>query len=238
MHAGLMFSLTPPADETGTLKISFINIANGQRVVLRDSQYVNPFNETYMINKLRYYVSNTQVTGAEQLAEEDPYHLINAAEDHNSFELKLKPGKYQELQFLLGVDSIRNCSGAQTGGLDPTKDMFWTWNSGYVMFKLEGTSPNSTADLQRIEHHIGGYKAENNVATPIRLNFEEFGGVVVTSGKLTEVVIQMDLDKYWRDKTEIRISENPVWMTTGGFALQIARNFAALFSVKTVSLPE
>ena len=50
-------------------------------------------------------------------------------------------GNYNSLSFLLGVDSMHNVSGAQTGALDPANDMFWTWNSGYVMAKMEGASP-------------------------------------------------------------------------------------------------
>jgi hypothetical protein len=34
------------------------------------------------------------------------------------------------IKFLLGVDSLKNVSGIQTGALDPAKGMFWTWNTG------------------------------------------------------------------------------------------------------------
>jgi hypothetical protein len=47
------------------------------------------------------------------------------------------------IRFLLGVDSARNVSGIQTGALDPARGMFWTWNSGYVMAKIEGSSPSA-----------------------------------------------------------------------------------------------
>ncbi|MEP6628627.1 MAG: MbnP family protein, partial [Ginsengibacter sp.] len=147
-------------NKTGTLKVTFVNTANGKVITLRDSVYKNAFGEEYSINKLKYYISNFSVPGSGIAFEMDPYHLINASEEsNNSFEISLSPGKYKSISFLLGVDSARNCSGAQSGALDPTNDMFWTWNSGYVMFKLEGTSAASKADLQRIEHHIGGYKA-------------------------------------------------------------------------------
>ncbi|MBP9099456.1 MAG: hypothetical protein KBF74_11620, partial [Ferruginibacter sp.] len=47
-----------PGAANGTLKIRFINTANGKPVVLRDSVYSNVFREQYQINKLKYYISN------------------------------------------------------------------------------------------------------------------------------------------------------------------------------------
>ncbi|MBS1734667.1 MAG: hypothetical protein JST02_15340, partial [Bacteroidetes bacterium] len=134
--------------ETGKLSITFINTANGKPVVLRDSAYSNYFGEQYTISKLKYYISNLVFSGNGKDQEADTYFLVNAANESNAFDITLPAGNYSSIQFLLGVDSIRNCSGAQTGALDPMNDMFWTWNSGYVMFKLEGSSTASTADLQ------------------------------------------------------------------------------------------
>src|SRR4051812_20393983 len=75
--------------KTGTLKITFINTANGKIISLDDSLYINAFQEQYTISKLKYYISNTNVGAAKQLQEIDPYHLINAREENNSFELVL-----------------------------------------------------------------------------------------------------------------------------------------------------
>ncbi|MEO7524018.1 MAG: MbnP family protein [Ferruginibacter sp.] len=227
-----VFSFRNASVKTGTLKITFVNTANGKQIVLRDSMYNNAFGEQYNISKLKYYISNVFIPISGQLPESDAYHLINAAEENNSFEIKLNTGDYKSIQFLLGVDSARNCSGAQTGALDPMNDMFWTWNTGYVMFKLEGTSAASTADLNRIEQHIGGYKAANNVATLIQLNFPQ--GLSIKENAVTELSIEMNLDRYWKGNTEIKISETPMWMTMGGMALKIALNFSGLFSVMNI----
>jgi hypothetical protein len=218
----------------GTLKIIFTNTANGKNVVLRDSSYNNFFGEQYNINKLKYYISNLKFKGTAEVKEHkrDIYYLVNAAADENAFEVELQPGTYDHLKFLLGVDSIRNCSGAQSGALDPVNDMFWTWNSGYVMFKLEGVSPASTADLQRIEHHIGGYKGTNNVATEISLDLKS---LEIKPGAVTELVIEANLDNYWHSTADIKISELPICVITGDLAKKIASNFNKLFSVKSIS---
>lgn len=229
-----MRSFKNVADRNGILKISFVNTANGKILFLRDSIYINPFGEQYSVSKLKYYISNCFIPGSDQQPENDPYHLMNAADSNNSFELSLKPGDYKNIQFLLGVDSARNCSGAQTGALDPMNDMFWTWNSGYVMFKLEGTSSSSKADLQRIEHHIGGFKGANNVATKINLDLRGTQSLLIKENQTTELVIKMDLDHYWKAGSEIKISEIPVCMTPGPLSKKIAANFNALFSVMSI----
>lgn len=200
--------------------------------------YSNYFGEQYRINKLKYYISNIILSGEQDVKNPDNYYLVNAASEDNIIELSIPPGNYKNLSFLLGVDSLRNCSGAQTGALDPMNDMFWTWNSGYVMFKLEGNSPASTADLQRIEHHIGGYKGANNVATKINFNLSNDKPIEIKSNNSTEIIIETNLDNYWHGKTDLKISEVPLCMIAGDLAIKIASNFQNLFSVKDIrSIP-
>jgi hypothetical protein len=224
------------SSQTGTLKIIFINTANGKPVVLRDSLYSNYFGEQYSVSKLKYYISNITMTANNSSKNMGGYYLMNAASEDNSFEFPLQPGNYSDLGFLLGVDSLRNCSGAQTGALDPMNDMFWTWNTGYVMFKIEGTSPASTSDLQRIEHHVGGYKGANNVATKINFNFTGPALLEIKANSTTEMIIETNLDNYWHGNSSIKISELPVCTTTGELARKIASNFKTLFSVKNTRI--
>jgi len=216
------------AQQTGKLMVSFNQEANGREIVVRDSTYSNPFGETYTIKKLKYYTGqwnfNNRII--------DLYTLINAASEENHVEFDLPPGKYREFSFLLGVDSASNCSGAQEGALDPMNDMFWTWNSGYIMFKLEGNSQESTADLNRIEWHIGGYKGPLNATRRITFN-EPFE---IIAGKTTQMEIVLNLDKVWDGKNKIKISEDPMCMTMGALAQKIADNFQGMFSIKTISL--
>ena len=67
-------------------------------------------------------------------SESESYHLVDQSQPGSlswSFEAEENP--FTTLHFLLGVASARIVSGAQTGALDTLKDMFWTWNSGYIM---------------------------------------------------------------------------------------------------------
>lgn len=57
----------------------------------------------------------------------------------------------------MGIDSLTNVSGALGGDLDPTKGMYWTWQSGYINFKLEGKSQYCNTRNNEFQFHLGGY---------------------------------------------------------------------------------
>ena len=216
----------------GKLTIHFINTANGKHIILNDYTYTNAFGERYSISKLKYYVSDLTLSGNKDDKGNDNCFLIDASSPQNDIELAIPAGNYNTLFFLLGVDSMKNCSGAQTGALDALNGMFWTWNSGYVVFKLEGSSTASTADLNRIEQHIGGYRNGNNVSTKIGLSFHE---IKVSANTNLLITVEVDLDKYWKGNNDTRISDIPVCTSPGAAAKKIAANFQGLFSIKNIS---
>ena len=129
-----------------SITLRFQYIANDKPLVLADSTYTNAFGEQYTITKLKFYISNPRFIVKEKNNKEASVFLIDAAGD-DSISFKAPAGEYSKLMFSIGVDSALNSSGAQAGALDPLNGMFWTWNSGYVYFKMEGYSTSSTADL-------------------------------------------------------------------------------------------
>jgi hypothetical protein len=213
------------------LNITFENTANHKRIVLPDSVYVNSFAETYAITKLKYYISNINLVPITKKLPYKNIFLIDAAAEEE-IALKILPGKYSAINFMLGIDSSYNNSGAQEGALDPLNGMFWTWNTGYIYFKLEGTSTASTADLNRIQHHIGGYEGVNKTDRQIQLDFT--APLVILEGDQKEMVINVNVDKYWKGQNHISISSNAIIMTTGELAKKSADNFPGMFSIKNV----
>ena len=237
--AGLVFILSsgaPPEKKikTGTLKLIFKHTVNGASLVLLDSLYTNVFGETYRVSKFKYYISNTNVKNAAgRQKERSGYHLVDATSNASlSFDFAVKAGKYDTLFFLLGVDSARNCSGAQAGALDPMNDMFWTWNSGYVMAKLEGASTSSSSINQRMEYHIGGYKNSDNVIQQISLGTHD--PILILTGKTTEVIIETDLSKWWQAGNPVSIKETPICTTPGNLAKKIAVNYRNMFTIQSI----
>lgn len=219
-----------PAMLGAQVTLQFNNMANGKELVLQDSAYHNAFGEDYQLSRLRYYISNLQLKGAKAAASKNVF-LVDAAAPEPVV-LPLKPGVYTSLQFTLGVDSALNCSGAQAGALDPMKGMFWTWNTGYIYFKMEGYAAASTADLQRIEYHIGGYRSPFIAARNISLPLRE--PLVVKAGVQYQIDINVNLDRFWQGPTNLHIATQAMVMEPGKQAMQLADNIAGMFTLQAV----
>ncbi|MFN8250749.1 MAG: MbnP family protein [Ferruginibacter sp.] len=227
-----------PAGSTGSLKITFTNVVKGNPVGLGSTMHTNPFGETYTITKLKYYISNIRALfpGMTNAAEKESYHLVDQNNSASlSFSFPLQVNSYNVLEFLLGVDSLRNVSGAQTGALDPLNDMFWTWNSGYIMAKMEAISPQSNQVNNKVEYHIGGFSGANSSLKYITLPMPGLSVINIREGKTTEVVIEADIDKWWQQPADIKITDIPVCNTPGALAKKIADNYSDMFTIKSVT---
>ncbi len=115
------------------------------------------------ITQLRMYVTQVEGwnNGKQVWKEENSYHLLDWGAGKTGFEVEGEQGKWNELRFSIGVDSLTNVSGAFGGDLDPTSGMYWTWQSGYINFKLEGRATHCPGRKQRFQYHLGGYAAPN-----------------------------------------------------------------------------
>ena len=201
-----------------------------------DSSYINPFGEVYTIKKFRYYITNVRLnTSQSSFKESNSFHLIDEKNPSSlHFNFATKKQNYESVSFLLGVDSLYNVSGAQTGALDPANDMFWTWNSGYVMAKLEGNSSSSSLPNNLFEYHIGGFKGINNVLKTITLNFSKEQALKFAEDKSVEIIINANINKWWKNINEIKISTVPAITSPGTLAKKISDNYSAMFSISNV----
>ncbi|RSK33870.1 MbnP family protein [Hymenobacter metallilatus] len=149
----------------GTLDIELDHVVGTTPLTLTTGTYTTPLGQQFTVSTFNYYLSNIRLKKADgtEYAEPESYHLVKESDaTTKAFTLKDVPaGDYTSLSFTIGVDSARNVSGAQTGALDPSNGMFWTWNSGYIYTKLEGSSPQAGGNKQLL-FHIGGFKKPNN----------------------------------------------------------------------------
>ena len=211
------------------VSLIFHHKAGNEELVLGNT-YTTPLGEKITVQKFRYYVSNISVTDTKGIQTILPvdYFLVDEADSFSKIiNLSLPFADIRSIQFLLGVDSIRNVSGVQTGSLDPMKGMFWTWNSGYIMAKLEGTSEASAIGGHYYTYHIGGFKGESNTLKTISLSLPE------TKETIQEIHITADINTWFKNKTELKISETPVCHMPGPLARKIADNYSSMFSINT-----
>ena len=217
------------------VKLRFINNVKGSKIVFNDSTYINSFGEKYIITKLRYYVTNVSLrNGQNNVEEKNSYHLIDESKPASQvINVPTPAGDYTSLEFLLGVDSLHNVSGAQTDDLDPANDMFWTWNTGYVMAKMEGNSPDSKLVNNKFEFHIGGFSGPYNVDKTVQLDFPE-KVLHVLGGKTYEINIDANIDAWWQHPHDIKISEHAIITSPGKLAKDISDNYADMFHIDKI----
>lgn len=157
------------AESTGEFNIDFSYVwgMNMSEFNLNDTLIHPMTGDTMLFNKFMYYVSNIKLTkdDGSVWAETESYHLVDL-NNPSSLSLNISGipvGNYTNMELTFGVDSTRNVSGAQTGALDVTNGMFWSWNTGYIMLKAEGISPNAVDGT--FAYHLGGFTGDNSVVT-------------------------------------------------------------------------
>ncbi len=224
-----------PTPLQGTVKINFKNVVKGSPLVLNTASYTNQNNQTYTVSKFKYYISNVFVTNIDKSSgNSEGYYLIDQADAlTQSFSFNAAVEQYSHLNFTIGVDSLRNVSGAQTGALDPLNDMFWTWSTGYIMAKLEGNSPASTQLNNKIEYHIGGFSGANNTVKKIAITLPISAQLLnVRANRTSEIFIEADMDKWFANNVSFAIE--PIVTSPGALAKKVADNYQNMFTVTQV----
>ena len=207
------------------LRITLAAYADEQPLI-KQGIYTNASGERYNINLFRFYVSNIVLKGANgtpDYVQPESYHLVNLT-SASTFSLTLPnvpDGVYSAVEWMLGVDSARNVSGVQTGALDPANGMFWTWNSGYVQFQLEGSMPDRTLDFL---YHIGGFKGQFNPLHTQTIVFPQLYYRV--QNKPAIVWLKCDVNEVFVNPLKWSIYAKPQVTTEDGDSKMLANNYA------------
>lgn len=228
------------------LSIEFDNIVGGQNLYLNTGNYTNAAGESYNITLLQYYISNIKLSKADGttyvVPQDSSYFLIKEGdEDFSEALVNVPEGDYTSLTFTVGVDSLRSASdiSKRTGVLDPTSamsgDMYWDWNSGYIFFKMEGTSDAAPVDgsgQHKFRYHIGGFGGYdaptiNNIKT-VTLDLSARGIAQVRKERTANIHLMVDIDKVLSGITTVSIAANPTVMF-GDYSVHIANNYAQMF---------
>lgn len=174
--------------------LRFEPVVGREHVHLEDTLLQSNRSEKYVIGQLKWYISGIELFENDSLvyAEANSFHLLDLAET-NSLDRLLQnapAGEYNRLRFRLGIDSTTNVSGAMGGDLDPMLGMYWTWQSGYINFKLEGTGTDSSGKTTSFQFHLGGYQQPFNSLRTIDLSVtpQAIHHIRMDLGKLFETI--------------------------------------------------
>ena len=200
----------------------------GEKKWTPEATYTNASGEAFSIDKCLFYLSNfaVQSSSGKWFPIRDSYFLANIL-DSSSLQIRLPipSSDIVNIRFLLGVDSIKNVSGIQSGVLDPARGMFWTWNTGYVMAKMEGSSPVSPMPGKKFTYHVGGFAGEQNVTKLIQLAINK------KSIEQHRILLSADLLSWFNGATPLSIAAHPICHVPGMLANQIANNYQFQFRV-------
>jgi hypothetical protein len=161
--------------QTGKLNFKVNYSFDGQPIVFNSRKYINAANDTFTIAEIRHYFTNVTLVKANgDRVNLQNYHLMdaNVANSRSITIDNVPPGNYVGMTILLGVDSMKNHSGLQEGALDPAWSMFWTWNTGYIFYRINGAVNNGKSysfDIGGDEHapyielDLSSYKVKSKV---------------------------------------------------------------------------
>ncbi len=179
-------------------------------------------NDSIQLTKLKFYLTNFRLLATVPLLPNEDKNLLIDGFQKNKFKLNFTvPKNIKDMLLVcdLGVDKKHNTSGANSGDLDPVNGMFWSWQSGYINFKIEGVSPSCKTRKNKFQFHIGGYQRPNQ--TKRSLSFK------LGNGEVHNLVISVELSKFF-DALELGTVNQLT--TAGAKASQMANRIQKIFS--------
>jgi len=149
-----------------------LNLSN-KSYEIGDKFYSTNYKDSIKVEIVKFYVSNLLFFYNGEIIDslKKKHILIDFSDESSSNKITFdKPNtEFNQITFQLGIDSSTNVSGALGEDLDPTKGMYWTWQSGYINFKLEGTSKVCPSRNNFFQFHLGGYQHPFQTIQNIRL---------------------------------------------------------------------
>jgi hypothetical protein len=220
---------TQPTAQTGMFKLELEHTFNNASFNL-NTPYTNMAGEEITFTKLNYYVSNVKLKKSDgsEWAEPESYHLVEFEEAITTLISisNVPAATYTGISFMIGVDSTRNVSGAQSGALDAANGMFWSWNNGYIFVKAEGTSPASSNG--NFSYHLGGFRESNATNAIQNLDFN-FGSssMDIQPNAAPQIHMQVAVDALFGDSSgQLSVASSNMVHMPGMMAKAIATRFA------------
>lgn len=226
-----------PSTFSPAVNMEFDNVVGSKKLGLDSVWYQNANGDSFTVHHYKYYISNIGFTSQDGTVWYQPesYYLIDESKPSSRFFTieKIPVGHYTKLVFMIGVDSKRNTSGAQTGALDPANAMFWDWNSGYIMAKLEGNSPVVANSSKSFAFHIGGFSGQYATQRIVTLSLPE-ELVVDSTSSISTIILKSDVAEWFKTPQTIKLNSFNIIAAAGADAAMMADNYADMFSVDQI----
>jgi hypothetical protein len=191
----------------------------------KDTWFITNNKDSIKLKKIKFYLTNFNVldTDNKNISIVNSNFLIDAfITETLTINLPNSSNKeITEISFNIGVEEQMNTDGALAGDLDPTKGMYWSWQSGYINFKIEGVSPSCKTRKNKFMFHIGGYEAP--FKTTRKVSFK------IDSKNKNNIILQLNLDSFFNS---IDLKTTNQIMIPGEKAKDLADKLPKLFTVE------
>lgn len=206
-----------------TVALHFVPVFDGAPLELNTKYPCVTEQNLVTITKFKCYVSHFSFYKNKQVVFSDTTeaYLLDS-EAPNSLQRKIKlPTKteFDEISFFFGIDGKTNEQGISGGDLDPSNGMYWTWQTGYINMKLEGSCATIPTADHGFQFHLGGFIPPDVSFQPIRLE-------TTTS---SEILIAIELNEFIK---KIKLAEIHGIMSPGELATRLSENAATMFQIK------
>lgn len=231
-------SSTSQVEETNftAIKMNMNHVFGDSDVIVDESIHVNSSGNRIKFAKLHYLLTGFELikTDGESIKLDSVSAYINLGDDLTSFVIEDIPtGKYSELRFILGVDSITNHQNPNTfpakSPLNPIiNNLYWDWVDGFIFCSVEGYHYGEQNNLLgAFAYHIG--KDENIMNIQIDKEFS------IEEGKELDLIF--DLSAYFESPHLINITENsPITHSNKdvdfGLSSKLSENLLNAFQIK------
>ena len=203
--------------------LHFVHTLNGNPVA-KGKILKTPQGTEYELSHWKYYITSPSFTHSYNA---NNVFLIDAF-GNDSLVIHLPNGKYKDLSFYIGVDSLYNVSGAQDGALDPLNGMFWTWNTGYINYKFEGFTGR-----KKFEYHLGGFSGSEKTMQYVQIKLPK---KLKVKNKPLHMYIPVEANDFWNAQPTDILHVSPVIAKPGTDAVKMAGTLPLLFN-KIIIIP-
>jgi hypothetical protein len=223
-------------DGTGQFKIEFEHSFGADGFVLNNTTfYTTASAEQVKFTMLKYYVSNIVLTKSDGTtwAQPESYYLIDMSNPATATLTvsDVPAGDYTSVSFMIGVDSTRNVSGAQTGALSTANGMFWSWNSGYIFFKAEGECPQASGSM--FTYHVGGFSGADNALRTVNIDFAG-AKAEVRKDAASQAHISVDVAQAFDASPALVIATNNMIHMPGADAVAMSSRYQNMFEFEHI----
>jgi len=194
--------------------------------------YATNHGDSVRLDQVRYWLSNIELERLDGTTwkEEDSYRLIENTDLNvrEMFNFEVPTGTYTKMRFSIGVHANQNFSlDSIQGELSANVGMSWTWNTGYIFNKTEGSFLHSdSGSYQPFLYHIGTDANYKTVEITFPAPFELKNGKELHGHILYKVLNLFDTPNVMDLKQHPVLKMSPMDQTAN-----VAENYSKAFEI-------